>query len=56
MDKLAFGKCVPCEGGTPPIKGAQLEQYKKRLDSEAPGWELRDAKHLQKDFKFKDSC
>ncbi|OGD62706.1 hypothetical protein A3A71_01670 [Candidatus Berkelbacteria bacterium RIFCSPLOWO2_01_FULL_50_28] len=54
MDKLAFGKCVPCEGGTPPIKGAQLEQYKKRLDSEAPGWELRDAKHLQKDFKFKD--
>jgi|SRR3989344_3409809 len=52
--KLSEGKCVPCEGGVPPIKGAQLEQYKKRLDSEAPGWELRDTKHLQKEYKFKN--
>jgi 4a-hydroxytetrahydrobiopterin dehydratase len=52
--KLSEGKCVPCEGGVEPIKGAQLEQYKKKLDSEAPGWELRDPKHLQKEYKFKD--
>lgn len=52
--KLSDGKCVPCEGGVPPFQGVKLEEYKKQLDAEAPGWELRDAKHLQKDFKFKD--
>lgn len=36
------------------MKGQQLEQYKKQLDAEAPGWELRDAKHLAKEYKFKD--
>lgn len=36
------------------MKGQQLEDYKKKLDEEAPGWELRDAKHLQKEFQFKD--
>ncbi|MEK9167677.1 MAG: 4a-hydroxytetrahydrobiopterin dehydratase [Patescibacteria group bacterium] len=52
--KLSEEKCVPCEGGVPPIKGAQLERYKKKLDSEAPGWGLRDLKHLQKEYKFLD--
>lgn len=51
---LSAGKCAPCEGGVPPIQGARLEEYRKKLDEEAPGWELRDAKHLQKEFKFKD--
>ena len=54
MDKLAEGKCVPCEGGVPPLKGKRLEEWKAQLDTEAPGWELKDTKHLQKEFKFKD--
>ena len=55
MDKLSESKCVPCEGGVPPLKGAQLRQYKKRLDSEAPGWELLvDDTHLGKTFEFPD--
>jgi len=54
MGKLSTGKCVPCEGGVPPLKGKQLEAWKAQLDKEAPGWELSDAKHLQKEFKFKD--
>lgn len=52
--KLAQSRCVPCEGGVPPIQGSRLDEYKKKLDTEAPGWELRDAKHLQKEYKFKD--
>ncbi len=52
--KLAQTKCVPCQGGVPPLIGKKLEEWKLRLDTEAPGWELRDAKHLQKEFKFKD--
>ena len=45
---------MPCEGGVPPMKGRQLEDYKQQLDTEASGWELRDAKHLEKEYKFKD--
>ncbi|MDP3993110.1 MAG: 4a-hydroxytetrahydrobiopterin dehydratase [bacterium] len=52
--KLAQTKCVACEGGVPPLQGKKLEESKARLDTEAPGWDLRDAKHLQKEFKFKD--
>ncbi len=51
---MSKGKCVPCEGGVLPLKGKQLEEWGARLDAEAPGWELRDAKHLQKEFIFKD--
>jgi 4a-hydroxytetrahydrobiopterin dehydratase len=54
MEKLTDRKCVPCEGGVPPLKGAVLEQWKAQLDNEAPGWDLRDAKHLQKTYKFPD--
>lgn len=54
MDKLSDGKCVPCEGGVPPLRGEQLEKLKAQLDEEAPGWDLRDAKHLEKTFKFED--
>jgi len=52
--KLSNGKCVPCEGGVLPMQGLKLEKYKKQLDAETSGWELRDAKHLQKDYKFPD--
>ena len=45
---------MPCEGGVPPLKGKQLEKWKAKLDTEAPGWDLGDAKHLQKEYKFKN--
>jgi len=54
LSKLVSGKCVPCEGGVSPLQGISLEELKTRLDAEAPGWTLRDSKHLQKEFKFKD--
>lgn len=54
MQKLSDSKCVPCEGGIPPLKGRDLEKLKNQLDQESPGWELRDAKHLEKTIRFKD--
>jgi len=54
MANLATQKCVPCEGGVPPLKGQELEKLKAQLDQEAPGWNLRDAKRLEKTFKFPD--
>lgn len=54
MPSLASQKCLQCEGGVPPLKDEELEKLKNQLDEEAPGWELRDAKHLQKTFKFDD--
>ena len=38
----------------PPLKGKKLEEWKASLNAEASGWELRDAKHLRNEFKFKD--
>ncbi len=54
MNNLAEQKCVPCEGGVPPLKGQELEKLKAQLDTEAPGWQLRNAKHLENIFKFPD--
>lgn len=51
---LKNNKCVPCEGGVPPIEGERLTELKNQLVAEAPGWELIDPKHLQKTYKFND--
>lgn len=53
MSMLSAQKCVPCEGGTLPLKGQELELMKKRLNSEAPGWKVT-AKQLRKNYRFKD--
>jgi len=47
MNDLTQKKCVPCEGGTPPISEAN------DLLKQTPGWELMDNK-ISKKFKFKD--
>lgn len=54
MNKLVDGKCVPCEGGVPPLEGKRLDELRAQLDTETSGWELRDAKHLEKTYKFDD--
>lgn len=52
--ELAKQKCLPCEGGVPPLVGQQLSDYKAQLDHEAPGWELKTTKKLERLFKFPD--
>jgi 4a-hydroxytetrahydrobiopterin dehydratase len=49
MVNLAAKKCVPCEGGTPPLKGEKIQEYVK----EVSGWEVKENKRIEKTFKFK---
>ena len=50
MAELADKKCIPCRGGVPPLKGAELEALKKQV----PGWDAVNGHHLKKSFTFPD--
>jgi 4a-hydroxytetrahydrobiopterin dehydratase len=47
---LASKSCVPCRGGVPPLKCAELAGYAEQV----PGWTVVDEHHLEKTFKFPD--
>lgn len=47
--ELAQKKCVPCKGGVPPLKGAELQQLQDELGS---GWDVIDEHHLERTYKF----
>ena len=47
---LAEKHCVPCRGGVPPLKGAELEKLKAQVS----GWQVIDEHHLQKTYTFPD--
>lgn len=47
---LAEKSCVPCKGGTPPLKGKGLED----LHREVPEWVVVNEHHLKRLFKFSD--
>jgi 4a-hydroxytetrahydrobiopterin dehydratase len=49
MTNLAAKKCVPCEGGTPPLETEKIQEYLKEVE----GWEVLDNKLIKKTFKFK---
>ena len=50
-DKTALpGKCVPCEGGLPPMPKERIE----KLIAGYRGWEVVEDKKMVKEFKFKD--
>ena len=50
MSDLASKTCVPCRGGTPPLKGEELDD----LWQQVPGWEVVDEHHLRRRFRFKN--
>jgi len=50
MAELAEKQCVPCRGGIPPLKGAELDALRKQV----PGWEAVNEHHLKKGFAFPD--
>lgn len=43
-------KCIPCQGGTPPIEVTEAQ----KLLGELPEWKINVAGHLHKEYKFKD--
>lgn len=49
MADLASKRCVPCEGGTPPLDDGRVAELLKEL----PEWEVKDGK-LEKSFRFAD--
>ena len=49
MSDLTKKKCVPCEGGVPPLPEGKV----KELLKEVKGWQ-REGKGIAREFKFKD--
>ncbi len=50
MQPLADRTCVPCQGGTPPLKGDDLQGLLRQLD----GWNVVNQHHLHREFRFPD--
>jgi 4a-hydroxytetrahydrobiopterin dehydratase len=50
MSELAQKSCVPCRGGVPPLKGEQLDPYRKQV----PEWNVVDQHHVERMYKFPD--
>jgi 4a-hydroxytetrahydrobiopterin dehydratase len=50
MSELAGKTCVPCRGGTPPLKGEEIE----RLRRQVPEWEVVEEHHLRRRLRFKN--
>ena len=48
--ELAQKQCVPCRGGVPSLKGAELEALKRQV----PGWDVVNEHHLKKTYTFPD--
>ncbi len=48
---LTDKKCVPCEGGTPPLTDAQIKDFVAELKNP---WNVSENKKIQREFKFKD--
>jgi 4a-hydroxytetrahydrobiopterin dehydratase len=48
---LADRKGVPCQGGTPPLKGEALAARRAQL---GPSWELIEEHRLARSFKFRN--
>ncbi len=51
MSELAAKQCVPCRGGVPPVKGAELEVLRQKLGGE---WQVVKEHHLEKEYRFND--
>jgi len=50
MSDLASKTCVPCRGGVPALKGAELAALAAKVD----GWSVVNEHHITKSHKFPD--
>ena len=51
MSSLKDKTCIPCKGGVPPLKGAEIVQLLRELGN---GWQVVDEHHLEKEYRFKN--
>jgi 4a-hydroxytetrahydrobiopterin dehydratase len=49
--KLSDKKCVPCQGGVPPLAGEELKKLAAELGG---GWAVVEERRLERTFKFKN--
>lgn len=47
---LSDQKCVPCEGGMPPLTQKEIDEYQTQLTT---SWEVVDGKKIRRQLKFK---
>ena len=50
MSELAGKTCVPCRGGTPPLKGEEIEELRRQVSE----WEVVEEQHLRRRLRFKN--
>lgn len=50
MSELASKTCVPCRGDTPPLRGAEIEEFRRQV----PEWEVVEEHHLRRRLRFKN--
>ena len=48
---LTSRRCVPCEGGTPPLEPDVIKELRQQVDA---AWDLHEGKRLRRAFKFGD--
>ena len=51
LPPLTKDKCMPCQGGVPPLKPAEITLLLKQL---SPEWQVIDDHHLERQYKFKN--
>jgi 4a-hydroxytetrahydrobiopterin dehydratase len=49
-EQLADKQCVPCRGGTPALKGVELQNLHKSV----PDWSVLNEHQLRREFRFPD--
>jgi 4a-hydroxytetrahydrobiopterin dehydratase len=49
--ELSRKRCVPCEGGVAPVKGAELGDLAKQIGI---WWTIKNEHHLEGEFTFDD--
>ncbi len=49
--KLSEKKCIPCEGGIPPLSEEECESMLKMIDG---NWEVISIHHLEREWSFDD--
>ena len=50
-ENLAAKNCIPCRGGVPPLRGAELDRLQDELGN---GWQVVREHHLEKEYSFPD--
>jgi 4a-hydroxytetrahydrobiopterin dehydratase len=50
MSELAKKKCIPCQGGIPPLTGEDLDKFAEQV----PHWTVVNGHHLERELTYPD--